>query len=56
LKFVEGRAKDALRQLAVESYEESKLRYYQGAFKALELVYKEYPSRLLKNIREEIDK
>lgn len=56
LRYIEEEAQDMLRQLASESYTEQKLRYWQGAYKALSLVYKEYPDRILKEIRQEIDK
>ena len=56
LQYIENEANDTLRQLATESYTEQKLRYWQGAYKALSLVHKEYPDRILKKIRQEIDK
>ena len=55
LDYVDNSAKDALRQLATESYSEQKLRYWQGAWKALMLVAHEYPARLLDEIKREIE-
>ena len=56
LEYVREEAEDALRQCAVESYTEQKIRYFQGKFKALEQVYKTFPDNLLREIRLEIDK
>jgi len=56
LEYVKDEAQTTLRNLAKEEYEDSKLRYWQGAYRALTRVYEEYPDRLLKKIRQEIDK
>jgi len=55
LKYVATEAQRKLEELAVEAYTEQKLRYWQGAYRALKLVYEEYPDRLLKEIRQAID-
>ena len=56
LKYVEDEAQGKLKECGKEEYTDSKLRYWQGAHKALKLVYEEYPVRLLDEIRREIDK
>ena len=56
LRFIERQAMDAMRRCATETYNENKIRYWQGAYKALELTYKEFPTRLLDEIKKEIDK
>jgi hypothetical protein len=55
LDSVDGESKHALRQLATESYTHEKLRYWQGFFKALNLVAHEYPARFLDEIKRELD-
>ena len=55
LRYVSGEAQYTLRQLASEAYTEQKLRYWQGAYKALTLVFTEYPDRFLTQIRQELD-
>jgi len=53
--FIKEMSEDAMRQCATESYNDQKIRYWQGAFKALELVYREYPERLYEQIKDEIE-
>jgi len=55
LMFIKEMSEDAMRQCATESYNDQKIRYWQGAFKALEPVYREYPERLYEQIKDEIE-
>lgn len=56
LRYIKEEAYVTLKSLAKEEYTEQKLRYWQGAYKALTRVCEEYPDRILKEIRREIDK
>lgn len=56
LEYVAEEAQQKLKECGKEEYTDMKLRYWQGAHKALKKVYEEYPDRLLKEIRQEIDK
>ena len=56
LEYVRKESVDALRQCAVESFPNDKIRHWQGKFKALEQVYKTFPDNLLDEINREIDK
>ena len=56
LEYVRDEAQRTLESLAKEEYNEAKLRYWQGAYKALRLVSESYPDRLYKEIMREIDK
>ena len=56
MDYVKEESQATLRNLAKEEYAETKLRYWQGAYRALTLVHESYPERLVKELRREIDK
>ena len=60
MEFIREQAQDAMRQCAIESFDEPKIRYFQGAFKALEragsLDKDGFLDRYLSWVRKEIDK
>jgi len=56
LNYIADEAQEKLKECGKEEYTDMKLRYWQGAHRALKKVHEEYPDRLLKEIRREIDK
>lgn len=60
LKFIREQAHSALRRCAGETYTEQKIRYWQGAYWALDMINNDTQddliSQYLKKIKEEADK